>query len=124
MRRRAPKSRLTGMGLSRGGGFASSFLIGSDAQQRKEPAVTRQDELRLSEFRSDLLRILGEIYSELCAVRRAVRPARLFGETPVEELMDLLARVIAECGADEAAAVEQRAGLALSSLAARNGRNQ
>ena len=69
--------------------------------------MTRQDELRLSEFRADLLRTLGEIYSELCAVRRAVRPARLFGETPVEELMDLIAYVIAECGADQAAAVVQ-----------------
>jgi len=55
------------------------------------------DDLRLSLFRSDLTRILGEIYAELAALRREVRPARLYGEGRVEELMELLARVIAEC---------------------------
>jgi hypothetical protein len=59
--------------------------------------MTRQEELRLSQFRSDLIKILGEVYSELAALRREVRPARLFGEGRVEELMELISDLIAEC---------------------------
>ena len=59
--------------------------------------MTRQEELRLSQFRSDLIKILGEVYAELAALRREVRPARLFGEGRVEELMELIADLIAEC---------------------------
>ena len=64
--------------------------------------MTQQEELRLSQFRSDLLIILGEIYSELSILRKAVRPARLYGEGPVEELMDLIAQLITECEPNEA----------------------
>jgi hypothetical protein len=64
--------------------------------------MTEQEELRLAQFRSDLLKILGEIYAELSTVRKAVRPARLFGEGRVEELMDLIAQLIAECDLNEA----------------------
>jgi hypothetical protein len=62
------------------------------------------EELHLSEFRADLLKTLGEIYSELSLLRNAVRPARLFGEAPVEELMELIARLVAECQLNEAKA--------------------
>ena len=57
--------------------------------------MAQLEELRLSQFRSDLLKLLGEIYSELSALRKTVRPARLFGESPVEELMELLAWLVA-----------------------------
>lgn len=62
------------------------------------------EDLRLSQFHSDLTRILGEIYAELAALRREVRPARLYGEGRVEELMELLAELIAECEPKEAPA--------------------
>jgi hypothetical protein len=70
--------------------------------------MTEQDELHLAQFRSDLLKILGEIYAELSTVRKAVRPARLFGEGRVEELMDLIAHLIAECDLNEARLDEMR----------------
>ena len=60
------------------------------------------DDLRLSLFRSDLTRILGEIYAELAALRKEVRPARLYGEGRVEDLMELLAQLIADCEPREA----------------------
>ena len=63
--------------------------------------MTQQEELGLSQFRADLLKILGEIYSELSTLRKGVRPARLFGEGAVEELMDLIANLVAECGPNE-----------------------
>jgi hypothetical protein len=34
--------------------------------------MTQQEELRLPQFRSDLLKILGEIHAELSALRKAV----------------------------------------------------
>jgi hypothetical protein len=55
-----------------------------------------QEQLRQSQFRSDMINILGNIYSELSALRKEVRPARLFGEKPVEDLMDLIADLIAD----------------------------
>ncbi len=57
-----------------------------------------------SRFRADMLTILGEMYSELSLLRKAVRPARLFGETPVEELMDLIAGLIVDCDRNESPA--------------------
>jgi hypothetical protein len=59
--------------------------------------MTKQ-ELRLSQFRSDLLKMLGEIYSELSSLRKSVRPARLYGETSVEELMELIANLLRDSG--------------------------
>jgi len=64
------------------------------------------DDLSLCLFRSDLTRILGEIYAELAALRREVRPARLYGEGRVEELMELLAELIADCEPSETAIAE------------------
>jgi hypothetical protein len=58
--------------------------------------MTHEEESRLSEFRSDLLSLLGKMYTELSAVRKTVRPARLFGEGAVEELMELIADLIAD----------------------------
>jgi len=63
--------------------------------------MAQREELRPSLFRADLLKILGEIYSELAALRKTVRPARLLGEGPVEELMELIARLIVDCGPQE-----------------------
>jgi hypothetical protein len=57
--------------------------------------MTQEEELRLSQFRSDMLNILGNMYSELSVLRKKVRPARLFGEKPVEDLMELIAELIA-----------------------------
>jgi hypothetical protein len=57
--------------------------------------MTQVEELRLSQFRSDMLNILGNMYSELSALRKKVRPARLYGEKPVEDLMELIAELIA-----------------------------
>jgi len=65
--------------------------------------MAQREELRLSLFRADLLKILGEIYSELAALRKTVRPARLLGEGPVEDLMELIARLIVDCELNEAA---------------------
>lgn len=59
--------------------------------------MTEQEELRLAQFRSDLVQILGEVCSELSALRKEVRPARLFGEGRVEELMDLISDLIKKC---------------------------
>jgi hypothetical protein len=59
--------------------------------------MTLQEELRLSQFRSELVTILGEVCSELTALRKEVRPARLFGEGRVEELMDLISDLIRQC---------------------------
>jgi hypothetical protein len=39
--------------------------------------MTEQEEKRLSQFRSDLLKILGEIHSELSALREGVRECGL-----------------------------------------------
>jgi hypothetical protein len=43
-----------------------------------------------------MINILGNMYSQLSALRKEVRPARLFGERPVEELMDLIADLIGD----------------------------
>jgi len=58
--------------------------------------MTQEQDLRLFQFRSDMLKILGNMYSELSVLRKEVRPARLFGEKPVEDLMDLIADLIAD----------------------------
>jgi hypothetical protein len=57
--------------------------------------MTQEEELRLSQFRSDMLNILGNMYSELSVLRKKVRPARLYGEKPVEDLMELIVELIA-----------------------------
>ena len=57
--------------------------------------MTQVEELRLSQFRSDMLNILGNMYSELSVLRKKVRPARLYGEKPVEDLMELIVELIA-----------------------------
>ncbi len=59
-------------------------------------------DIPLERFRTDLATLVGELYRELSAFRRAIHPARSLHETTVEELMVLIAALMGECERDMA----------------------